>query len=250
MGHLPLHEKTAIVTGAGRGIGEMIALSLATAGADIVVNDIDKNSAEKVAGQIGRLGRKALVHTADIADKEQVEQMFADLQNEVKTIDVLVNNAGITRDNLFLNMTEKEWDQVMDINLKGLFFCTQQAARIMKAQNSGKIVNLTSVSAQVGNVGQANYTASKAGVIGLTRTLAKELARYNITVNAVAPGFILTPMTRTIPEEIQGMILATIPMGRPGQPEDVAKVVKFLSTDESAYVTGQVISCNGGMYLA
>ena len=147
-------------------------------------------------------------------------------------------------------MTEEEWDLVMDINLKGVFNCTQKAAAIMKEQNSGKIVNLTSVSAQMGNAGQVNYTASKAGVIGMTKTLAKELARFNINVNAVAPGFILTPMTKDIPDTIKNVILQSIPLGRAGNPEDVANVVKFLCTDDSAYITGQVISCNGGMYLS
>ncbi|MCD4719716.1 MAG: 3-oxoacyl-[acyl-carrier-protein] reductase [Desulfobacula sp.] len=249
MTQFPLKDKVALVTGAGRGIGEMIALALAVEGADIFVNDIDRISAETVAKKINSTGRKTLVHTADIADRNEVGNMFSQAIKIFGKIDILVNNAGITRDNLILNMTEEEWDMVMDINLKGVFNCTQQAAVIMKEQKSGKIVNLTSVSAQMGNVGQVNYTASKAGVIGMTKTLAKELARYNINVNAVAPGFILTPMTKNIPDTVKQIILQSIPLGRPGKPEDVAKVVKFLSTDDSAYVTGQVISCNGGMYL-
>ena len=249
MKNIVLKEKIALVTGAGRGIGEMIALILASEGADIVVNDIDHISAENTAQKIRSIGRKALVHTADIAVGKDVEEMFEQAKNKFGTIDILINNAGITRDNLLLNMTEKEWDLVMDINLKGVFNCTQQAAAIMKEQNFGKIVNLTSVSAQLGNVGQVNYTASKAGVIGMTKTLAKELARFNINVNAVAPGFIDTPMTENIPDTMKKEILQSIPLGRPGTPEDVAKVVKFLCTEDSAYMTGQVISCNGGMYL-
>lgn len=245
-----LKGKIAVVTGAGRGIGEMIALTLALEGADIVVNDIDPVSAEDTAQKINSIGQKALVHTADIAVGKEVVEMFSQAKTKFGTIDILINNAGITKDNLLLNMAEEEWDMVMDINLKGVFNCTQQAAAIMKEQNSGKIVNLTSVSAQMGNVGQVNYTASKAGVIGMTKTLARELARYNINVNAVAPGFITTPMTENIPDTLKTVILQSIPLGRPGSPEDVAKVVKFLSTDDSAYVTGQVISCNGGMYLS
>lgn len=249
MKNIVLKEKTALVTGAGRGIGEMIALILASEGADIVVNDIDHISAENTAQKIRSIDRKALVQTANIAVGKDVAEMFEQAKNMFGNIDILINNAGITRDNVFLNMTEKEWDLVMDINLKGVFNCTRQAVAIMKEQNFGKIVNLTSVSAQLGNVGQVNYTASKAGVIGMTKTLAKELARFNINVNAVAPGFIDTPMTENIPDTIKKGILQTIPLGRPGTPEDVARVVKFLCTEDSAYVTGQVISCNGGMYL-
>lgn len=238
-----------MVTGAGRGIGKATALILAKEGADIIVNDIDLISAKTVAKEIVALGRKAFVHTADIADRQEVENMFSQAKNKFKTIDILINNAGITKDNMLLSMTLEEWNMVLDINLKGVFNCTQLAAAIMADQNSGKIVNLTSISAQMGNAGQVNYAASKAGVIGMTKTLAKELARYNINVNAVAPGFIDTPMTENIPEKLKNMILQGIPLGRPGSPQDVAKVVRFLSTDDSAYITGQVISCNGGMHM-
>ena len=240
----------ALVTGAGQGIGKVVAEMLAAEGADIIINDIDHDAARHVAEKIEASGRKTLVHIADIADRKEVADMFFEVKNIFGTIDILVNNAGITRDNLLLNMTEDEWDKVMDINLKGVFNCTQQAVAIMQEKKFGKIVNLTSVAGQMGNVGQVNYAASKAGVIGMTRTLAKELARYNITVNAVAPGFISTPMTETIPENVKEVILQSIPMGRAGTPEDVARVVRFLSTDDSAYVTGQVISCNGGLFLS
>jgi len=244
-----LKDKVALITGAGRGIGEMIALTLAAEGAKIIVNDVDTASAQEVAQKLNSTGSCAIAVSANIADRNEVNQMFSKAKDEFGTIDILVNNAGITRDNLFVNMTDDEWDLVMDINLKGVFNCTQEAAGIMKEQNAGKIVNLTSASAQLGNVGQVNYTASKAGVIGMTKTLAKELARYNINVNAVAPGFIDTPMTQKIPDRVKDMILLTIPLGRAGKPEDIARVVKFLATEDAAYITGQVISCNGGMYM-
>ena len=175
--------------------------------------------------------------------------MFGIAKEQFDRLDILVNNAGITRDNMLLKMTDQEWDQVIDINLKGVFYCTQKAAAIMKDQEYGRIVNLTSVSALMGNVGQVNYAASKAGVVGMTKTLARELARYQITVNAVAPGFINTPMTAPIPDAIKQNIISQIPLGRAGEPKDVANLVRFLSSDDSEYITGQVISCNGGMYI-
>lgn len=241
--------KTALVTGCGRGIGKAIALTLALQGADIILNDVDKDSVEGLAREIQDLGRKTLVHTGSIGEKQDVETLFAELKKKFTRLDILVNNAGITRDNMLLKMTDQEWDQVMDINLKGVFLCTRQAAALMKEQNYGRIVNLTSVSALMGNVGQVNYAASKAGVIGMTKTLARELARYQITVNAVAPGFIDTPMTASIPENLRQAMILGIPLGRIGNPQDVANVVKFLASDESAYVTGQIISCNGGLYI-
>lgn len=250
MTNLPLKDKVAVVTGAGRGIGEMIALVLAKTGAHIIVNDINLHSAHTVADKIAAMDRKTLVSNADIADRSQVQDMFRETLSQFKTVDILVNNAGITKDNLFLDMTEDDWNLVMDINLKSVFLCSQQAAAVMKEQHSGKIVNLSSVTAQMGNVGQTNYAASKAGIIGMTRTLAKELAPFNINVNAVAPGFIATPMTDAVPVQVKKTILQGIPLGRPGQPEDVANAVKFLSTGESDYITGQVLSCNGGLYLS
>lgn len=244
-----LEGKTALVTGAGRGIGKMIALVLADEGAQLVINDIDPETAGNLSARIESSGGKAIACPSDISDRQQVKEMFSTAVQKFNTVDILVNNAGITRDNLFTNMTEKEWDMVMDINLKGVFNCSQQAAALMQEKNYGKIINITSIAAQIGNVGQTNYSASKAGVIGMTKTLAKELARYHITVNAVAPGFIETPMTRTIPEKVKSMMIAAIPLGRAGKPEDIANLVKFLSTDESDYITGQVISCNGGLYI-
>jgi len=244
-----LSGKTALITGCGRGIGKAIALTLARAGADIVVNDIDQNTAENLAGEITGLGRKALICCGSVGLKTDVEAMFAKIKDEFGHLDILINNAGITRDNMLMKMTDQEWDQVMDINLKGVFYCTRAAAEMMKDKAYGKIVNLTSVTALTGNVGQVNYAASKAGVIGMTKTLARELARYQITVNAVAPGFIDTPMTASIPDDIKQMIVGSIPLGRAGNPEDIANLVKFLASDEAAYITGQVISCNGGIYI-
>ena len=244
-----LSDKTALVTGCGRGIGNAVAKTLAQAGANIVVNDIDRNTAENLAEELRDLGRKALVCCGSVSSLPEVEAMFTEINNEFGCLDILVNNAGITRDNMLLSMSDQEWDQVMEVNLKGVFYCTRAAAAMMKEQAYGKIVNLTSVTALTGNVGQVNYAAAKAGVIGMTKTLARELARYQITVNALAPGFIETPMTASIPDEIKETIVRGIPLGRAGSPQDVANLVKFLASDESAYITGQVISCNGGLYI-
>ena len=244
-----LSGKTALVTGCGRGIGKAIATTLAQAGADIVINDIDLDAAENLAKDIESLGRKVLVCCGSVGAMPDVEAMFTKIKEEFSHLDILVNNAGITRDNMLLQMSDQEWDLVMDINLKGVFYCIRAAAAMMKEQGFGRIVNLASVTALTGNVGQANYAASKAGVIGMTKTLARELARYQVTVNAVAPGFIETPMTESIPEDIKKGIVRGIPLGRAGSPQDVANLVKFLSTADSAYITGQVISCNGGLYI-
>ena len=238
-----------MVTGCGRGIGKAIALNLAAAGANIILNDIDTDAVTLVEKEIIALGRKAFIHIGSIGKKKDVENLFGIAKKQFDRLDILVNNAGITRDNMLLKMTDQEWDQVIDINLKGVFYCTQKAAAIMKDQEYGRIVNLTSVSALMGNVGQVNYAASKAGVVGMTKTLARELARYQITVNAVAPGFINTPMTAPIPDAIKQNIISQIPLGRAGESKDVANPVRFLSSDDSEYITGQVISCNGGMYI-
>jgi len=244
-----LENRVALVTGAGRGIGRGIALTLASAGADIIVNDMDKESALQTSGKIDALGRKTLVSGENIVVRSEVQKLFAGIEETFGRLDILVNNAGITRDGFLMKMTEEQWDQVMDVNLKGVFNCTQMAAAVMSRQNSGKIINLASATGQMGNIGQVNNAASKAGVIGITKTLAKELARYNINVNAVAPGFILTPMTEAVPDKVKEHLVKGIPLGRAGKPEDVANVVKFLATDDASYLTGQVISCNGGMYM-
>ena len=246
---MSLDDKVALVTGAGRGIGRAIAVTLAQDGADIIVNDMDSDSAEQTAEMIHSIGRKTLVSGANIVERSEVETMFDAITNQFSRLDVLVNNAGITRDNLLVKMTEEEWDQVMAVNLKGVFNCTQFAAKMMVEQNAGKIVNVSSASGQMGNIGQVNYATSKAGIIGMTKTLAKELARFNINVNAIAPGFIDTPMTSQVPDKVKNRIKASIPLNRFGQPEDVAKAVKFLASEESDYITGQVIACNGGLYI-
>ncbi|MCF6265404.1 MAG: 3-oxoacyl-[acyl-carrier-protein] reductase [Desulfuromusa sp.] len=244
-----LAGKVALVTGCGRGIGKAIATTLAQSGADIVVNDIDVDSAEKLAGEIAALGRNAIVCCGSVGDRQAVNAMFTTIVEEFGALDILVNNAGITRDNMMLNMTDEEWNQVIQVNLNGVFYCTQTAVKMINKQTSGRIVNLTSVTGQTGNLGQVNYAAAKAGVIGITKTLARELARYQITVNAVAPGFIDTPMTAAIPDEIKQTVIKDIPLGRAGTPQNIADLVKFLSSDKAAYITGQIISCNGGLYI-
>jgi len=246
---MTLENKVALVTGAGQGIGKATALMLAGEGADIIVNDVTAKAAEATAREIEKLGRKTLVHAANVAVRQQVEEMFALIETEFGRIDILVNNAGITRDGFLLNLTEEEWDLVLDVNLKGVFICTQLAARMMSEQNAGRIVNLSSATAQMGNIGQVNYAASKGGVISVTKTLAKELAQYNINVNAVAPGFIETPMTDAVPDKVKKQFVNSIPLKRMGKPQDVAKVVKFLVSDDSAYITGQTIACNGGLFM-
>ncbi|MBR0599361.1 3-oxoacyl-ACP reductase FabG [Clostridiales bacterium BAD-6] len=246
---MKLEGKVALVTGSGRGIGKAIAMTLANEGADIIVNDVNLEDAEGTASEIRKIGRKAVAIASNVADRNQAREMFAKIKEEFGVLHILVNNAGITRDGLLLKLTEEQWDQVVSVNLKGVFHCCQLAAGFMVEQNEGKIVNLTSIAGQIGNVGQVNYAATKAGVIGMTKTLAKELARSNINVNAIAPGFIRTPMTDQIPEKIKESLIKTIPLDRIGEPEDIAKAVKFLVTDDSSYITGHILSCNGGMFM-
>jgi len=246
---MSLNKKVALVTGAGGGIGRAVVIMLAKEGADIIVNDINSNSAGQTAEMVHSIGSAALVSGANIVVRTEVELMFDEINKKFGRLDILVNNAGVTRDNFLAKMTEDEWDQVMAVNLKGVFNCTQLAVKMMIEQSAGKIVNLSSASGQMGNIGQVNYAASKAGIIGITKTLAKELAKFNINVNAVAPGFINTPMTSKVPEKVRNMTKSNIPLRRFGEPEDVAKVVKFLVTDDSDYITGQIISCNGGLYM-
>jgi len=250
---MKLEGKVALITGAGRGgrgIGRSISLELAREGADIVITDYVPENAEAVADEVrASTGRRALAVQGNVAVWEDVQRMFEQALNEFSRIDILVNNAGITRDKLILRMSEEDWDAVVDINLKGTFLCTKAVAKIMLKQETGKIVNVASVMGLVGNPGQANYSASKAGIIALTKTTAKELGSRGITVNAVAPGFIQTVMTDALPQELRDQMLAQVPLKRLGTPEDVAKVVLFLSTDESAYVTGQVISIDGGLFM-
>ena len=250
---MKLEGKAALVTGAGRGgrgIGRSIALELAKEGADIVITDFVPENAESVAQEVkDATGRRALAVQGNVAVWEDVQRMFEQAMQEFGRIDILVNNAGITRDKLILRMSEEDWDAVVDTNLKGAFFCTKAVARIMLKQEAGKIVNIASVMGIVGNPGQANYSASKGGIIALTKTTAKELGSRGITVNAVAPGFMQTVMTDALPQELRDQMLKQVPLARLGTPEDVARVVLFLSTDDSAYVTGQVISIDGGLFM-
>jgi 3-oxoacyl-[acyl-carrier protein] reductase len=250
---MKLEGKAAVVTGAGRGgrgIGRSISLALAGEGADIVITDFVMENAEAVASEVRETtGRRALAVQGSVAVAADVDRLFEEAMREFGRVDVLVNNAGITRDNLLMRMSEEDWDAVIDSNLKGAFLCTKAVSRIMLKQKSGKIVNIASVMGLVGNAGQANYSASKAGMIALTKTTAKELGSRSITANAVAPGFIQTVMTDALPEELREQMKKQVPLARLGTPEDVARVVLFLSTDDSAYVTGQVISIDGGLFM-
>lgn len=245
-----LEGKVALVTGAGRGIGRQIALTLAEYGADVILNyHGSKEAALETEKGVTAFGRRALVYQCDVADSEAVKRMIEAGTQEFGRIDILVNNAGITKDNLLMRMSEEEFDAVIDTNLKGTFHCIRHIARQMIRQKSGRIINLSSVSGVLGNAGQANYCASKAGVIGLTKSAARELASRGITVNAVAPGFIDTEMTAVLSKEVQEGILERIPMKQFGKTEDIAQTVAFLASDAARYITGQVISVDGGMAM-
>jgi len=245
-----LTGKTALVTGASRGIGRAIALRLAEAGANVVVNyaGSEAAAAETVA-MVKERGRDAIMIKANVANAEEVQEMFKQALDQFGSVDILVNNAGITRDNLLMRMKEEEWDDVINTNLKGVFNCIKAATRPMMKQRSGRIINITSVVGVLGNPGQANYVAAKAGVIGLTKTTARELASRNITVNAVAPGFIDTDMTAGLPEDVKNAMLGQIPLARLGQPDEIASVVVFLASDAASYMTGQTLHVDGGMYM-
>jgi 3-oxoacyl-[acyl-carrier protein] reductase len=247
---LSLRGQVAIVTGASRGIGRAIALELATHGAYIIVNYASSSrAAEAIVEEITSAGGQALALQADVSQAEQVDALFNSVMEKCDRIDILVNNAGITRDTLLLRMKLEDWQAVIDLNLTGVFLCTRAASKIMLKQRSGRIINITSVAGQMGNPGQANYSAAKAGVIGFTKTVAKELASRGITVNAVAPGFIATDMTSKLSNTEE--ILKFIPLNRYGQPEEVAGMVRFLAADPAAaYITGQVFNVDGGMVMA
>lgn len=242
--------KAAIVTGASRGIGREIALLLAQEGARVAVNySGSKDKADEVVQMITAAGGEAFAIQADVSNADSVKAMVDQTLETFGSVDILVNNAGITRDNLLMRMKDDEWDDVININLKGVFLCTKGVTRQMMRQRSGKIVNVASIVGVSGNPGQANYVAAKAGVIGFTKTVAKELASRNINVNAVAPGFITTDMTDSLNEEVKSQMLTAIPLGKLGSPADVAKTVLFLLSDDAAYITGQTIHVDGGMVM-
>jgi len=245
-----LKGKVALVTGAARGIGKAIACALAKAGADVVIWDLNIEEAEKACVDVEKGEVKALAQTVDVTDYGKVEEALNKILDKFKRLDILVNNAGITKDNLLLRMSESDWDAVINVNLKGTFNCTKAASKIMVKQRSGRIINIASIIGIIGNSGQANYSASKAGIIALTKTTARELASRNINVNAVAPGFIQTEMTAKLPEEVKTRMLAAIPLQRFGSPADVANACLFLAGEESSYITGQTIVIDGGMVMA
>lgn len=244
-----LEGRVSLVTGAAQGIGRAIALELASSGADVAVGDILTEGAEEVAVEIKNLGRKSMPLQLDVSKEESVNQAVEILFNEFGRIDHLVNNAGITRDNLLMRMKSEEWSSTIAVNLTGVYNCTRAVVRRMMKQRYGRIVNISSVIGQMGNPGQANYGATKAGVIGFTKSAARELGPRGITVNAITPGFIETAMTASLTQEIRERLMANVPLGRLGQPEDIAKAVRFLVSDGASYITGAVLNVNGGMYM-
>ena len=242
--------KVAIVTGSGRGIGKAIAMKLAENGATLVINDVgDSAPAEQTVSEIKNLNRQAMAIMADVSSSADVTKMMETAIAAYGKVDILVNNAGITRDQLTMKMTDEEWDKVLAIDLKSVFLCTRGVLRPMLKQRSGRIISMSSVVGIIGNAGQANYAAAKAGIIGFTKTIAKEVASRGITVNAVAPGFIDTPMTQVLPEERKQALMNNIPLGYLGTPRDIAETVAFLASEEARYITGQVISVDGGISL-
>ena len=246
---MELKGKIALVTGGGQGIGQVIGNHLAKIGAHVVFGDINLKNAEKSAEDVSASGGKASAILLNVTDPENVKVAFDSIKSEFKPLDILINNAGITKDGLFVRMKEDDWDSVLAVNLKGSFLCGQQAAKHMMKQRQGAIVNIASIVGIMGNAGQANYSASKSGLIGLTKTMARELAPRNITVNAIAPGFIDTEMTRVLDEKIKDKLVEQIPLSRLGLPEDIAHSVVFLVSSSSSYITGQVLNVNGGMLM-
>ncbi|MFL0581444.1 3-oxoacyl-[acyl-carrier-protein] reductase [Solibacillus silvestris] len=246
-----LTGKCAVVTGASRGIGRAIALQLASEGAKVVVNySGSEQKAQEVVDEIKANGGEAIAVQANVADTDSVQNLMKTALDTYGSIDILVNNAGITRDNLLMRMKDDEWDDVINTNLKGVFLCTKAVTRQMMKQRAGRIINISSIVGVAGNAGQANYVAAKAGVIGLTKTTAQELASRNILVNAIAPGFITTEMTEGLPEDLKEGMLKQIPLAKLGQPEDIAKAVVFFASDSSNYITGQTLQIDGGMVMA
>lgn len=247
---MQLKGKTAVVTGGSRGIGRAIALLLAEKGANVVVNYTSNSEAAlEVVKKIEEMGAAAMAVKADVSKSDQVENLVNEVLNTFGSIDILINNAGITRDNLIIRMSEQEFDEVLTTNLKGAFICTKAVSRVMIKQKSGKIINVSSVVGIIGNAGQSNYAAAKAGLIGFTKSMAKELAKRSINVNAVAPGFIETDMTSKLSDKVKEEFANNIPLARIGKPEDIAKAVLFLASEYSDYITGQVINIDGGMVM-
>lgn len=241
--------KVAVITGASRGIGRSIALALAAQGADIVAMDMDQAATDAVVAELQAAGVRALAVVGNVTVAADVERMIDAAVEAFGRVDILVNNAGITRDGLIMRMKDEDWDAVLSVNLKGAFLCTRSAFKVMSKQRYGRIINIASVVGQMGNAGQANYCASKAGLIGLTKSNAREMAKRNVTVNAVAPGFIATAMTDALPEKVREELAAQIPLERLGSAEDIAHAVVFLASEASGYITGHVLSVNGGMYM-
>jgi 3-oxoacyl-[acyl-carrier protein] reductase len=245
-----LAGKIAIVTGASRGIGREIALLFAKEGAELCLTARTESALNDLAQEIAKIsGHEPLVCALDVSDGAKVEEMLDKILDKYKRVDILVNNAGITKDGLFVRMSDEDWDEVLNVNLKGTFLCMRAASKIMMRQRSGKIINMASVIGLIGNAGQANYAASKAGIIALTKSVAKELGSRNVLVNAIAPGFIETEMTKVLGDDVKNAILKSIPAGRFGSPADVAKAALYLASDESNFVTGQVITVDGGMVM-
>lgn len=245
-----LENKVAIVTGGGRGIGRAISIKLAEYGADVVINYAGSvEAAEKTAEEVRKLGRRAICVKADVASFESAENLIKSAVEEFGRIDILVNNAGVTKDNLMMRMSDADWDFVLNTNLKGAFNCTKACMRTMMKQRVGSVINITSVVGEIGNAGQANYTASKAGLIGLTKTTAKELSSRNIRCNAVAPGFTVSDMTDKLPDELKEKYKTSIPLAKFGNPEDIAEAVAFLASDRASYITGQVLNVDGGLVM-
>ncbi|OGC33854.1 3-oxoacyl-[acyl-carrier-protein] reductase [candidate division WOR-1 bacterium RIFOXYB2_FULL_48_7] len=246
---MKLKDKVALVTGSAQGIGKSVAVALARAGANIIISDVNLELANQTAQEVAALGVKAKAYKFNVADLAEVESAVAEMVKEFGKIDILVNNAGITKDNLLIRMKKEEWDAVIGVNLTGVFNCTKVVGTLMMKARYGKIVSIASIVGQMGNFGQANYAASKGGVIAFTKTVAKELASRNVTANAIAPGFIQTAMTDKLSDEVKQKMMAQIPLGKLGSPDDIANAVLFLAGPEADYITGQVLAVNGGMYM-
>jgi 3-oxoacyl-(acyl-carrier-protein) reductase len=244
-----LNGKVAIITGAGRGIGRGVAVAMALDGAKVVVTDVNLDNCQAVKREIEGLGRQAIAVKCDVSQRDEVAAMVAEAAKAFGKIDILVNNAGITRDGMITDLTDEQWDGVMSVNLKSMFLCIQAVLNYMAPQQSGRIVNISSITGEMGNIGQTNYAAAKAGAIGMTKSLSKELARKQITINAIAPGFIDTEMTQAVPDKVKEFFIKQIPLGRMGKPSDIAAACVFLASDEADYITGQVLRVNGGWYV-